>query len=456
VINFAYHLFLILNKDGPMPNTVQLPWGNEALSFDIPDTWRIVGVLEPAQVGSVPHAEESVRRALAEPVGSPSIAQLCRSLPAQARVAIVIDDGSRPTPVAQILSPLLIQLLSNGVSLDRLVIVPALGVHRPMEEKEIYQRAGIQPGIIRVENPDCDDPNKLTNLGTTSRGTPVLINKTVAEAGLVVSIGCIEPHIIASFGGGYKNLVPGVAGRATIAHNHALNCSPGTFNMVGQPIENNPMRLDLEEAAAKLAPKVFLINAILSHTKEVIKVVAGDPVAAHRAGVTSSAGLYGVKVARPVDVVITCSAPMDSDLRQGVKALANTIRAVKPGGVVITFVRAEEGVGVFGLANRKLPIGRRALKLFAPIILRAVPRMKLKGMGEEDRFFLYFALQAMRHARNLMIAPTIPFEIHERLPFVEFVPDAQAAILEAQKRFKDGADVLVFPHGGITYPNLGS
>jgi nickel-dependent lactate racemase len=29
----------------------------------------------------------------------------------------------------------------------------------------------------------------------------VLRNKTVAEADLVVSVGCIEPHIIASFGG---------------------------------------------------------------------------------------------------------------------------------------------------------------------------------------------------------------------------------------------------------------
>jgi lactate racemase len=435
-------------------NTVQLPWGNEALSFAIPDSWKIAGVLEPAQALRALNAEAEATRALSEPIGCLPLAQLCRELAPQSKVVIVIDDDSRPTPVAQILSPLLIKLLSNGIALDRLVIIPALGVHHPMEESEVCQRARIQPGIIRIENPDCDDPQKLTALGTTSRGTPVLINKTVAEAGLVVSIGCIEPHIIASFGGGYKNLVPGVAGRATIAHNHALNCSPSTFNMVGQPIENNPMRLDLEEAAGMLAPKIFMINAILNHNKEVIQVVTGDPIAAHRAGVATSAGLYGVKVNRLADIVITCSAPMDSDLRQGVKALANTIRAVKPGGVVITFVRAEKGVGVFGLANRKLPLGRRALKFFAPLILKAVPRMKLKGMGEEDRFFLYFALQAMRRARNLMIAPTIPVEIHERLPFVEFVPDAQAAIAVAQARYKNGAEVLVFPHGGITYPDL--
>jgi nickel-dependent lactate racemase len=63
----------------------------------------------------------------------------------------------------------------------------------------------------------------------------------------VYQSGSIEPHLIARFGGGYKNLIPGVAGRETVAHNHALNCRPDTFNRVGQPIERNLMRLDLEE-----------------------------------------------------------------------------------------------------------------------------------------------------------------------------------------------------------------
>jgi len=126
----------------------------------------------------------------------------------------------------------------------------------------------------------------------------------------------------------------------------------------------------------------------------VVKIVAGDPVKAHRAGVEASSQLYGVPVKAAADIVITDSHPMDSDLRQGVKALANTVRALKPGGVIITLVRAEEGVGVFGLANTKLPLGRKALQFLAPVLLPLVPRLKIKGLGEEDRFFLYFALQA--------------------------------------------------------------
>ncbi len=279
-------------------------------------------------------------------------------------------------------------------------------------------------------------------------------NKLVAESDFIVSIGCIEPHIIASFGGGYKNLLPGVASRAAIAHNHGLNCRPGTFNMVGQPIERNPMRLDLEEAGKMLKPPVFIVNAVLNSSLEVVRVVAGDPIAAHRAGVQTSAEIYGVKIPALADVVITASHPMDQDLRQGVKALANNIRALRKGGSMLTVVRADEGVGVFGLANKKLPLGKQALKFLSPAILPLVPRLKLSGMAEEDKFFLYFALQAMRHGNLMLYGPTIPAEVQGNLPFVSFVQRPEEAVQRAAQQFPGKAEVLVLPFGGSTYPIL--
>jgi hypothetical protein len=224
--------------------------------------------------------------------------------------------------------------------------------------------------------------------------------------------------------------------------------------MVGQPIEANPMRLDLEEAGRMVESDVFIVNAVLNSRQEVVRVVAGDPIEAHREGVRVSAELYGAEVPALADVVITSSHPMDQDLRQGVKSLANTIRAVRPGGVHITLVKADEGVGVFGLADSDLPLGRRALRLLSPLLLRLVPKVKMKGLGEEDRFFLYFALQAMRHADLLLHAPTIPTEVQAKLPFVTFVDSVEGAVAAASRRFPGRAEVLLFPHGGITYPIL--
>lgn len=435
-----------------MSQKISFPWGSESIDLELPETWTLMGNMEPASRVGIddPHAETEA--ALRAPIGSPRLAELAAH---GMKIALVIDDDSRPTPVKDILPAVARELQESGAALSQVTVVPALGVHRPMTEEEIARRLG--QGWLEQMNwvqHDCDDPEKLVYLGDTSRGTPVWFNKTVAEADLIISIGCIEPHIIASFGGGYKNLLPGVAARQSIAHNHAINCQPETFNMVGQPIENNPMRLDLEEAGGMLKAPVFVINAVLNSAMQVVRIVAGDPIQAHREGARTSAEIFGCPLPRLADVVITASRPMDQDLRQGVKALANTIRALKPGGVMITLIRAEEGVGVFGLANRKLPVGKTMLRLLAPLLLPRIGKLNLKGMGEEDRFFLYFALQAMLHGKLLLYAPTIPAEIHERMPFVEFVGSPQEALQMAMKKYPAKADVVVFPYGGSSYPIL--
>ncbi len=427
-----------------------LPWGEETLELALPEEWAVAGTLKPAALSGVSNVADEVRRSLQEPIDAARLRDLAR---AAEKVVIVIDDLSRPTPVHRILPGVLEELDLGGIGREDVTVVVALGLHRPMTGDEVALRTGATDlAGLAWENHDCDAVDSLVTLGTTQRGSPVQIQRTVAQADLIVSIGCIEPHIIASFGGGYKNLVPGAAGRETIAHNHSLNCTPETFNMVGQPIERNPMRLDLEEAAGMIDGQVFIVNAVLNGDLDVVRIVSGDPIAAHRAGARTSAEIYGVEIPTVADVVITDSYPMDQDLRQGVKALANTVRAVRKGGVLITLVRAEEGVGVFGLAERKLPVGQRALKLLAPLLLRLVPRLSMEG--EEDRFFLYFALQAMRHCDMLIYGPTIPEEARAGLPFVTFIDSPQGAIERAARLAGRSAQVLAFPHGGITYPIL--
>lgn len=427
-----------------------LPWGQETLELSLPEDWTVAGLLKPAALSGVPNVADEVRRSLQEPIDAPRLKDLAAGAE---RVVIVIDDLSRPTPVGRLLPGVLEELAQGGIERGNVTVVVALGLHRPMTGEEVNQRIGsVDLAGLNWENHDCDAADSLVTLGTTQRGSPVEIQRTVAQADLIISIGCIEPHIIASFGGGYKNLVPGVAGRDTIAHNHSLNCTPETFNMVGQPIERNPMRLDLEEAAAMIGGRVFIVNAVLNGDLEVVRVVSGDPISAHRAGAKTSAEIYGVEIPTAADVVITDSHPMDQDLRQGVKALANTVRAVRKGGVLITLVRAEEGVGVFGLAERKMPLGHRGLKVLAPLLLRLVPRLKMEG--EEDRFFLYFALQAMCHCDMLIYGPTIPEEARAGLPFVTFIDSPQEAIDRATRLAGSSARTLAFPNGGITYPIL--
>ena len=92
-------------------NTLHLPWGNELISIDLPEKWRIQGILEPSSLPPCANPHEEVLRALANPIGAPPLGSLAR---AGMKVAIVIDDGSRPTPVGQILPQVLAELEVAG------------------------------------------------------------------------------------------------------------------------------------------------------------------------------------------------------------------------------------------------------------------------------------------------------------------------------------------------------
>jgi lactate racemase len=428
---------------------LRLPWGREEIRITLPRTWSVAGVFEPAASAAVKEVTAETHRSILEPIGSRTIREL--AFPS-AKVAIVIDDASRPTPVSLMLPAVVAELEQAGIARSAMTIVTALGVHRPMSEDELRSRIGAGLSDIARENHDCDNHERLTYLGVTRLGTRVLLNTTVAKADLIISVGCIEPHLIASFGGGYKNLIPGVAARETISFNHGLNCAPETFNMVGQPIERNPMRLDLEEAGRMIAAPVFIVNAVLDGTLGVVRIVSGDAVEAHREGVGVSRAVYGVPLERPADVVICDSHPMDQDLRQGAKALANTIRAVRRGGVQVVLMRAEEGIGVFGLAERKLPVGRRGLRVLAPLLAAILPRLHITGLADDERLFLYSALQAMRHCRLIVCIPTMTAEKRASFPFAELFATPQEALDRARGLIGAHAAVAVFPSGGSTYP----
>ena len=429
-----------------------VPWGAATLALDLPATWNVIGVLEPNPIAPVADPDSAVRDALATPIGSPPLRDLARGA---RRIAILIDDLSRPTPAHLLLPHVVAELAGAGVAHEGITLVTALGTHRQMSRGDVAMKAGERwADTLAWENHDYADAAKNAYLGTTSRGTPVYINATVAAADLVVSLGVIEPHVIASFGGGYKNLIPGAAGARTIAATHTLNLTPGTFNMTGRAPDENPMRLDLEEGGALLGKPFFVVNAALDKSLRVVRVVAGHPIAAHREGARTSAQMCGVKAPREADVVITGSYPMDIDLRQGLKAIANTVRAVRPGGLLIDFVRAEEGAGHMAPGRKLSPLARRAARLLAPLLLRRLVRTRSPSEGEEFKFFTYFGLQTLRRNDVLIYAPSVPRKSAGSVPFAQFAWTIEEMWAIARRKFPAKADVLIVPAGGVTYPIL--
>ncbi|MBS1876736.1 MAG: nickel-dependent lactate racemase [Acidobacteria bacterium] len=426
---------------------MKLPWGADTIDVDLPPEWSVAGVFEPNPLPPAADPDEAVRQALCSPIGSPELVELARRA---GKVAIVVDDLSRPTPARLLMTHIVAELEAAGLPRSAITVVTALGTHRAMSQDDLARKIGREwADTLAWENHNYADAARHTVLGTTRRGTPVALNSTVCAADLVILVGVIEPHVSASFGGGYKNLIPGVADARTIGATHTLNLTPATFNMTGRPCEENPMRLDLEEAGAMLRAPVFIVNVVLDRWLRVVRVVAGHPVRAHREGVKTCAALCGVRIPRLADVVLTTSYPMDIDLRQGLKAVANNIRAVRPGGMLINLVRAEEGAG--HMSGRKPPFGRATLKRLAPLLAPAV-RYTRSPEGEEFKFFTYFGLRMVRRYDVALYAPSVPKRATESIAFAHIVASFDELWPIARKKFPRRAEVIVVPAGGVTYP----
>jgi nickel-dependent lactate racemase len=110
---------------------------------------------------------------------------------------------------------LLGQFKDAGVSPRDVGIVVASGAHRPPTIDAFAKKVGAEAAkLCRMYLHNCD--RDLVRLGRTSFGTPVFVNRYVADSDFLVGIGGIYPNHSAGFGGGTK-LALGVLGFRSIA-----------------------------------------------------------------------------------------------------------------------------------------------------------------------------------------------------------------------------------------------
>lgn len=431
---------------------IKLPWGrNEKIEISLPDGWRMFGELLPRPAASVLSPEAAVCEALARPVGKQPLSSM--DLKGK-RVTVVVDDLTRPTPVAAIFKPVLEELLLAGAALADITVLIALGTHRAMTRGEIGQRLGRADLTgLRVANHDCYNPRELAVIENGESGFPVIINRHIAEADLAVLIGTVEPHLLAGFSGGLKNAVPGCAGIDTIAATHLAGPSEARFSSVGLTGENCLTRRGLERAALAAPTEYFIVNTVVNPDGKLTLVLCGDPVEAHRVGCRAAGQIYGVQVKEKSDVAFLASHPMDIDFRQGTKCLAHGRAAVKEGGVLAAFLYCEAGVGDMSMPPAFLPVHLAKLCLSACTAEEWVNlREKFTGRLDHDtRYMLEFLTEVARRRHVLVFCPRLPRELEESLGTIELFHNQDLLLERAKELAPKTASVCSLPFGGSTY-----
>ena len=428
---------------------IKLEYGKNGLWIDVPDR-NLLAVLDRDDRPAPADQAGLVERALREPIGSP---EPCRAAPAgrlrratgtslheaargSRRACVVICDITRPVRNHLLLPPIIRELERAGVGEIRILI--GNGLHREMTPGEIERSVGTEiAASYPVHNHLARDPQANVRVGTTSRGTPVHLDRIFVESDFRVITGLVEPHMYAGFSGGRKLIAIGVAGVETIRVIHSPLFLEDASVRAGNLTDNILHREACE--IARMAPAQFAVNVTINRQREFTEAWAGDVFASHEAAADAAlAECIRYAPGRP-DIVITTNAgyPADLNLYQAGKGMQAGADIVKPGGTVIFAAEFCEGLGGSEFAQ---------LMMQAESPEWIMRRLTQPGFFMIDQWGAESLIKAMRTAEIMVYTTGLPPETIGKC-FLSPIASVEEGIRTALQKHGPGATIAVIPKG---------
>ena len=399
-------------------------------------------VLEKAPLPPLADPGAALRASLERPQGTPALRELARG---RRSAVIVISDHTRPVPNAALLPPLLEALAAGGLPPEAVTLQVATGLHRPSTAQELAEMLG--PALagrrLRVVQHDARDADAHADLGTTSGGLPVRIDRRYLAHELRIVTGLVEPHLMAGYSGGRKAVCPGLAAVETIRVAHGPAMLEG---WVGPGIvSGNPLHAALVEAARR-AGVDFCVNVALDRERRISGVFCGDLELAHQDAMRFVESECRVELEAAADLVVVSGGghPLDRTFYQAIKGVAAAAAIVRRGGVILLCAELAEGVG-----SADFEKCLRASRGPAEFELRLADDAHFAI----DQWMVQHLCQALRRARVLLYSDGLPRETQREL-FVEPVETPDAGLARALASLGPRARVAVLPQGPYVLATL--
>lgn len=422
---------------------VKLEYGKTGLEVTLPDD-RVERTLAYKDAPPLPDPAAELHRVLAEPNGTPPLAEVAQG---KRSACILICDVTRPVPNELILTPVLSTLEAAGVPREAITILVATGLHRPNEGEEMVELVGRRiAATYRCENHFGKRLDDHAYLGDSPRGVPIWIDRRYVEAELKITIGLIEPHLMAGFSGGRKLICPGIAALETVKVWHGPKFLEDPRADCGI-LDGNPVHEE-NTWIGRRAGCDFIVNVVIDALRRPLKFVAGDMVAAFEEGVKFVRSVVVDRVTQEADIVVTSSAgyPLDTTFYQSVKAMTGALPVVKQGGTIIVAASLTEGIGSpeFQSLFREHP----NLDVFVERIL-----------GDDyfvmDQWQLEEMAKVRRKAKVKMVSDGMSAEVLAGL-FVEPAASVEQAVADSLAEYGPAARILVIPKGPYVLAQVGA
>jgi len=307
---------------------VSFPYGKKSIIVNIPEK-NLLKIVE-AKEKKAGNEEEIIRKAIEEPINAKKLEKL------KGKIAIVVDDKTRPCPTKKIL-PHLLEKLKGEIK-----IIFATGTHTPVNEKEAEELLGKEIANSYEWISHSQDA-KFVDYGVTSFGTPLFFNAAFANADSKILVGDVEYHYFAGYGGGRKSVLPGVSAEVTIETNHKrMFHERARFGI----LDGNPVHEDMEEAAG-IAGIDFCLNVVMNSKHEIVGAFAGDYKDVLRKGAKLVDEMYRIQINQEADAAIIAADghPHDINLYQAMKAIQTVIDVIKKDGTLVLIAECREGHG---------------------------------------------------------------------------------------------------------------
>jgi nickel-dependent lactate racemase len=429
----------------------RIHYGEEIIEFSLPEKWRVVTRGEPWLFQAVENEIDEVRRALKNPISAERLSNLAKG---RKNAVIITYDYTRPDNVPKYVVPVILEELNAaGLKDEQITLVMGGGSHVMPNDKQIeifYGKELLNRLKVVVHNPD----DNLIFVGATPFNTPIFANNVVVESDLKIAVGWIYPHVKAGYGAGAKTIFPGVMGRESIAIHHAKH----TMHPKSRPgiLNGNPFREDIEEAA-KLVGVDYIVDAVMTAEKKLVRCVAGDLQDAFREGCTYYDKIFCVDVPQMVDIVLTSGYPTDTHLYQSLKGVVVAAEPiVKDGGTVIHATPSYNGIleGTYKLFAETQGLLISQLITLLQRGVRCDPRVAGFYKPEVGLGASTVLLQMLRErlVKVIVVSRDLPKDKLEKMGFGS-ATSIQEAINLAQNWHKQ-ADVVVLPSGGETMTRL--